>query len=99
MSKSTSQFSPDEQKLWRRYGLTLGDYHELLREQDLHCAICGIRFRPDVPPVVDHCHDQGHVRGLLCSNCNTGLGLFADSPDILQQAINYLTRGTEHDSG
>ena len=95
-----SQFWPDEQKLWKRYRLTLDDYDELLHEQNGHCAICGVRFSAEgASPVVDHCHDGGHVRGLLCNNCNTGLGLFADSPDILKQAIKYLTRGTEHDSG
>jgi hypothetical protein len=50
------------------------------------CAICGGSDRL----VVDHCHRQGSIRGALCANCNTGLGMFADDPDRLRAAIAYL---------
>lgn len=41
---------------------------------------------------MDHCHTSGKVRGMLCSNCNTGLGLFKDSPRLLLTAMDYLQR-------
>jgi hypothetical protein len=52
------------------------------------CAVCG-----EQPAAhVDHCHQKGHVRGILCFNCNGGLGQFRDRVDILQKAIDYLER-------
>jgi hypothetical protein len=41
---------------------------------------------------VDHCHKSGQIRGLLCNACNKGLGLFKDSPIILEKAIKYLNQ-------
>lgn len=78
-----------EQLLRTKYKLTPAEYDELLRRQDGVCAICyrgnnGKRFH------VDHCHDQGHVRGLLCSPCNTGIGHFQDNTSRLERAIEYI---------
>ena len=42
--------------------------------------------------MVDHCHVGGEVRGLLCSNCNVGLGMFADNPEALEAAARYIRR-------
>jgi len=50
------------------------------------CQICGSVQRLSI----DHCHASKHIRGILCSKCNTGLGLFRDNPDFLLGAINYL---------
>ena len=50
------------------------------------CVIC-----PEAPPVhVDHCHKTGRVRGVLCFNCNAGLGLLRDNPDVMNRAADYL---------
>jgi hypothetical protein len=71
----------------RRYGLTPEGYREILQGQGHECAIC----RTVVPPfVVDHDHESGQVRGILCSNCNVMLGLAADSTAILERAAHYL---------
>jgi hypothetical protein len=72
--------------LWRRYGLTLEDVAELLRLQGGVCAVCLSRD----PDHVDHDHQTGRVRGLLCFSCNGGLGQFKDDAVILRRAAEYL---------
>jgi hypothetical protein len=56
------------------------------------CAICDVNFNTisRQQQHADHCHTTGTPRGVLCQECNTGLGKFADSPDLLQKAVNYL---------
>ncbi|MEU3457564.1 endonuclease VII domain-containing protein [Micromonospora sp. NPDC006766] len=78
-----------EYHLRRRYGIGEKEVQELLAEQGGVCAVCGA---PD-PEHVDHDHRTGWVRGILCFNCNGGLGQFRDSPARLTRAITYL-RGT-----
>lgn len=75
--------------LKRKYGLTENEYNILLEDQDHSCAICKSSFS-SFKPYVDHCHHTGIVRGLLCINCNTGLGHFKDKPKLLNLAIQYL---------
>lgn len=76
------------------YGITEEDYKELLRKQEGKCAICGAtkanNFRDNL--YVDHCHSTGIVRGLLCTRCNSCLGLFQDDVSILEAAIRYLNK-------
>jgi Recombination endonuclease VII len=72
--------------LMRRYGIGADEFDELVRRQGGVCVICG---RPD-PEHVDHDHDTGAVRGILCFNCNGGLGQFRDSRDALRAAAEYL---------
>ncbi|WP_328476782.1 endonuclease VII domain-containing protein [Actinoplanes sp. NBC_00393] len=78
-----------EYHLRRRYGIDGAVVAELLAEQGGVCAICGA----DDPQHVDHDHRTGWVRGILCFNCNGGLGQFRDDPDLLAAAITYL-KGT-----
>lgn len=82
--------------LWnKKYSLSAKDYEALLHSQNGRCAICGTdspsRGR-DIKFHVDHCHSTGVVRGLLCNECNTGLGKFKDNIDILLEAAGYLER-------
>lgn len=72
-----------------KYGIEHNQYMYLVDKQGGVCALC--KERPI--EVVDHCHINGHVRGLLCQPCNVGLGMFKDSKDKLQDAINYLEQG------
>lgn len=78
-----------------QYGLTYETYLELFDEQGHSCAICKRAVKPHSPDIidtgcVDHCHDTGKVRGILCFDCNVGLGKFFDKPDALRAAANYL---------
>lgn len=76
----------------QRYGLTAREYGALMEEQDGKCAICGSAeagaWGGSLP--VDHDHETGKVRGLLCHGCNVGLGYFHDDPDSLLAAAAYL---------
>ena len=80
-----------------RYGLSIEDYNALLEAQGGLCAICGQAETMKRGGVtwdlsVDHDHDTGVVRGLLCIACNHGLGRFRDDPRLLEAAIAYLRR-------
>jgi hypothetical protein len=65
--------------------MTQEEYDALLQAQEGKCKICGAP-----PTAVDHDHETGEVRGLLCRACNLGLGYFKDSAELLQRAIAYL---------
>lgn len=73
----------------RQYGITAEEFNAKLAEQEGRCALCR-EFR--YPLNMDHCHARGANRGILCHNCNTGLGLFGDSVETLEMAIEYLKR-------
>ncbi len=78
-------------KLAKKYGIEPQDYGEMYVKQDGRCAICFKEF--DVL-FVDHCHDTDKIRGLLCSNCNSALGLLGDSLKNLESASKYLGKHT-----
>ena len=70
--------------------LTDAEYNVLLERQGGSCAICGEKSRDRL--VVDHDHETGAVRGLLCSHCNLGLGLCRDNPVRINAAVAYLDK-------
>ncbi len=72
----------------RKYGLTRLQVAELRAAQGDECAICGDAG----PEHLDHDHESGLVRSLLCQRCNFGLGLFRDHPDLLRAAADYVER-------
>lgn len=81
--------------LKRNYKMTLDDYESMLDGQNHKCAICGgkgfcMGKHHKLRLVVDHCHETGKVRGLLCHNCNRGFGLFKDNTGALLKAVDYL---------
>lgn len=87
-NKHYAKDSEKSKRLFLRYGITLEQYNQMLESQDESCRLCG---RRDIKKLhVDHDHKTGRVRGLLCSSCNMGLGLFADDFELLQKAIEYL---------
>jgi hypothetical protein len=80
----------DIKRTARRYGLTADDYDALLAAQGGVCAICGGPPSEKRRHHIDHDHETGVVRGLLCSNCNTAMGRFGDDPERLMEALRYL---------
>lgn len=70
----------------KRYNLQKGQLELMKKEVNYKCEICN----NELPLAVDHCHSTERVRGLLCSNCNTGLGQFKDNIKLLKHAIKYL---------
>jgi hypothetical protein len=79
-------------KLARQYGLGIEDYERMLNEQGGTCAICQRPNKSGIRLAVDHDHTTGAVRQLLCSPCNTALGLMQDNSDRLRTAAAYLDR-------
>lgn len=85
--------------LLRKYGMTVIDYRRIYDRQAGRCGICSESRSWDhkvgaLPFVVDHDHSTGNVRGLLCGQCNSGLGFFRDNRDSLVRAVTYLDRAS-----
>ena len=76
--------------LKRRYGITIDDYDAMLLAQSGGCAICGRKSSSRGRLHVDHSHEFGYVRGLLCDSCNSGIGRFKDNSELLNRAAEYL---------
>ena len=95
-SESCFEHARIDKYLKRNYGVDYNWYKNKLEEQNHRCAICkgeGFKMRDKgVKLVVDHDHNNPELnaRGLLCHNCNRGLGLFHDSVEDLKSAIKYL---------
>lgn len=73
-----------------KYNMGAEDYTTMLSEQNGGCAICGSPPEEGCFLKVDHCHNSEKVRGLLCNNCNTGIGLLKEDIDIMEKAIKYI---------
>lgn len=95
--RSRRKENPDASRTWKRrtrvkqYRLTLEEFDALLTGQGGVCAVCGN------PPKlgnlhIDHCHETGRVRGLLCAGCNTSIGKLGDCAAGLRRAVAYLER-------
>lgn len=76
--------------LWYNYGITVEQYRQMFEDQNGVCMICG--NSTDYRLCVDHNHETGEVRGLLCRPCNSGLANYQENVVYLQNAINYLRR-------
>lgn len=73
----------------RKYGLTEDEYDFIFEQQGGSCKLCS--FKPRIRNLaIDHDHRTGKVRGLLCNECNLGLGKFKDDPELLKEAAKYL---------
>jgi hypothetical protein len=80
-----------EQHLQRRFGISLDDYAELFEAQGGGCAICGRPPADGKSLHVDHQHESGTVRGLLCFTCNGALGMLNEDEEVLARAFDYVS--------
>lgn len=80
-------------QLQKAYGISIEEYDNMLKQQDNKCAICGTEeCRTGKAFAVDHDHDTGKVRGLLCRPCNSALGFFNDDYETTYRAADYLQK-------
>jgi hypothetical protein len=80
-----------DRKLKATYGISYKEYKTMLEAQNGQCAICGTTSTGNRKAFhVDHDHETGEVRGLLCGNCNSGIGNLRDDIGLLKRAIQYL---------
>lgn len=78
---------------FKKLGLTEDEYEQWYIEQGKTCAICHGTWNQTLH--IDHDHKTGQIRGLLCSECNNGIGKLKDNPNLLRKAIAYLEIGME----
>lgn len=76
----------------KKRGITVDQYFEMLKTQNNKCEICLNVFNAKKDCAIDHCHETGKVRSLLCDNCNTMLGLSKESINTLERSIKYLQK-------
>lgn len=76
----------------RTFGMSADDFDALLEKQGGGCAICEPKPEREASLHVDHHHDTGVIRGILCLGCNQGIGQFQDDPELLERAAAYLRR-------
>jgi ribosomal protein L19E len=84
----------EDKRLQREFGISIETYEQMYDAQKGRCGICD---KPETSSrakklAVDHCHETGKVRGLLCQRCNRALGLFKDNYRYLEEAVSYLRR-------
>lgn len=79
-----------ERHLKRKYGISNNDYEKMIILQNGKCAICGNLPTPNTKLHVDHDHQTGKIRKLLCKNCNNALGYAREDISILDRMIDYL---------
>lgn len=82
----------------KKYGVSLATYYDMLANQSGKCGVCGTR-KPDKSGKlsmfnIDHDHRTGKVRGLLCSDCNLGIGQLGDTVEAVRKALDYLEKHT-----
>ena len=86
--------TPEQKRRWllmTRYGMTEAQFEEMLTIQKHACAICGTPLPTVRSTRIDHCHETGKIRGLLCHHCNIRLQVVEDE-EFLKAASAYLSR-------
>ena len=96
IARARNKITYDSKVKWKwnmksTFNLTIEDYNIIFNKHNGSCAICKrhqTEFKKRL--AIDHCHKTNEIRGLLCSSCNTAIGLFKDDIDSLSSAIDYL---------
>ena len=100
MRKVRGEGSKAYSHYYKKYGLTQEDVILMHEERNCKCDICGLDTDHRYDKLcVDHSHETGKVRGLLCFSCNTALGNFKDNIENMKNAIKYLEKNSEHICG
>lgn len=92
-AKNKERKRPIKQRssLMYKFNITMEMYEQMLMDQDFRCGICKKHMSEFTRRfAVDHCHETGKIRGLLCMKCNIGLGNLGDTEKSLEQAMAYL---------
>lgn len=96
LARAKAYYDPEKNREWklkRNFGIDLEQYDAMLEAQGDACAFCGKTQEENRKNLaVDHDHDTGEVRWLLCNNCNAGLGYFQDSPAMLRKVAGILEK-------
>lgn len=90
MNKIMPHYS--RERVMRKYGLTISDYHRMYAEQQGRCPICKDHYSE---LVINHDHKLNKFRGLICRRCNVMLGMAKDDPQIIIRALSYMFRWME----
>jgi len=85
-----NKLTQEDYRLKYEYGITREERDDLIKNQNELCKICGKQNKNNKKLNVDHKHGTKIIRGMLCSNCNRGLGMFFDCPSFLVKAAKYL---------
>lgn len=97
-----AHLSQRERNLKHRFSVDLKWYEKQFEKQNYSCAICKSKTNKTAGDrefwnfSVDHCHNSGKVRGILCNNCNRALGLFQDNPKLIRKAAEYVEEHRTH---
>ena len=89
VDKRTARVAKERRRLLRNYGLTKEEFDKLLADQDGRCRGCGTDSPGTKGWCIDHCHQSGRVRALLCTRCNSALGLTGDNPATLRALAEF----------
>lgn len=82
-----------EAQLKKHYGIDNATFENMLKSQKYKCVICHKKYNKKGKMFhVDHCHKTEKVRGILCTNCNTGIGMLKDNVEIMKRGISYLVK-------
>lgn len=89
--KTCRECTPDNRwrTRYRFYGITKPQFDQRLKDQNNTCPLCLVPFKSEYETTVDHCHTEGHVRGILCRGCNMVISRF-ENPDYVARVANYL---------
>ena len=88
--KKIGKTTQRENRIKRQYGIAINEFNKILKKQNNKCASCGKLFLSEYDTYIDHDHKTEKVRGLLCNNCNTGIGFLGDDIKGVKAALNYL---------